>query len=317
MEPVTKTKIESGKAREKNKKLYKHKIKFLLWAGIGVGTVLILLSYAEWFPKLEWLKLIVEHLGSILFAVVTIHFIYDQYIKEEQMQDIQDTFKSFKEEQLEDIQDKFKSFFEEYQKPYEKLKQSGIINIYSTFDEREFAAYLQHTEKTDIYILTIWITHLPFLKDVITDLLKNKKCKVNILIFDPDIQDVLKRRADSLWTAAGVSEKTIAEGIKSNRNLLRAIYAKLPDPFKSNLKCRYFSDWITCPIYCCDDKMLVGNYMVDKLAYESHFIEIAGKESILYKNYRNHFDKTWENSLKNPEYDILRGFEDERNNSKE
>lgn len=196
---------------------------------------------------------------------------------------------------------------------FKEIKKSGVVDVYPKLNFEKLQRDLHGLTKTEIFFLTMWIPYIPSIKQALVDSVNNRQCSIRLLIFDPTSEAVILQRANSL-KIHGFDSESIKSLITQNRKELIAAYLEIDANKRHLFQCRFYNEWVSLSLYGFGDELLVGHYLMNNFATESHFLKVAGKDKGLYKEFRNHFDEIWKRSLAVDAFDLFIHLNDDHLN---
>jgi hypothetical protein len=81
---------------------------------------------------------------------------------------------------------------------YKNMRESGIVDVYSDLKIDKLKTDIEKVHRTEIRIIDIWMENFNRIENAIITALKNRKCEVKILLWNPMEIDAIENRARSL-----------------------------------------------------------------------------------------------------------------------
>jgi hypothetical protein len=252
-------------------------IKVFIIAGLFAVAGFLLIGYSEnHMTDLKW-KAIAEHVGAVLIAVCTLHFVNDLFLRKTFFKRIN------------------KAVEESMPRSFKRIRDSGIVDVYQTLSFDSLKKDIDEIKYAEIYFLTLWIPNLSSIYHSLISAVNERECTVKILIYKPAADDVsIEKRAKSI-ESMGYNEASLRNSIDENVTILKSAFKSINETAKAEnrFECKYYDQWISHPIYGLGDTLLIGHYLRNKISTETHYIKVSGNGSTLFSEMRKHFNDMW------------------------
>lgn len=177
---------------------------------------------------------------------------------------------------------------------YKNVKNCGIVDAYKELYLSSVQDNLRKAYNAEIRIMNIWIPWLYQYKNELVDAIENRKCKVKVILLNPDSTEAINRRAMSIRDKT--KPEQIKANIESNLHSLNFVFSKLNKSFHQNLKLKYSDGFVSTSLLGIGDTIRLGLYLNGRTASRGMQIKVVGPKGDFYKELTNHFDQEWSSS---------------------
>lgn len=260
--------------------LVRYKIIIISIIALILGVLLVVLSSPQKSLISIFKEEVIRDIG-ITFILIGIAIIfYEHFIRMNLVELIQQIYKNSKDDlkKLIDAQCEFKS-----------IKDSGLINVYST----EGSSEILNLARKNIKMLGITINYYftpggnEYKK--LQQLVKNG-CKLEILMLDSESEFVGYREKDE-------DNEHLKEQIELSFKIKKKFIEELPDEYKSNVKINFYDNYPVYSMTIIDDNLIrVTPFLYKKKGRACPTSDYIRKPGGVFEDYFEHFNDLWKSS---------------------
>lgn len=270
-----------------------------------VGCTVIILSLIIDEHEYHIIKLILEHLGSLMVIIAPIDLLRSIFIETDVTAERHKAVKEVIEEVINQnlhSKDTFESTIKriasevilEQQSTYSIFKRCGIQEVTTALDITKLLNEMSKLSNCKIRINVIFLPYCDRVSHVLHDCIVKRNCQLELVLCDPSLRDALESRR--IAVNPDLSPGYYPRMIKDNIREMNHLFNMLPPHLKQNMTVKKHRSFIGASMWGYADTYWIGSYLSGRMATDGTNIKIKGYDSFLFQEYRSHFKFEWKNA---------------------
>lgn len=267
-----------------------------------VGCAVIILSLIIDEVQYHVIKLILEHLGSLMVIIAPIDllrgFFIETGITEERHKAVKEIIEEVINQNLHG-KDAFESTIRrvasevivEQQTTYSIFKRCGIQEVTPALDITKVLNDISKLSNCKIRINVIFLPYCDRIAHVLHECIVKRNCQLELVLCDPSLRDALESRRKAV--NPDLSPGYYSRMIKDNIREMNHLFNMLPPHLKQNMTVKKHRSFIGASMWGYADTFWIGSYLSGRMATDGTNIKVKGYDSFLFQEYRSHFKFEW------------------------
>lgn len=249
-------------------------------ASLSLGVLLLLLAYT--LIATEPWRSIAKIAGETIVAATTVAMIFEVMLAAHRERALKTLIKNA----VRDIMPV----------RYLNIREHGVVDCFNELDIIKMRQRIEKCYDVDLRVQVIWVPQLDTLRMALLKAIDDRKCRVKILLVDPDTEvDALRARAACL---PGYTAERFQNSIRFNLEVLATMKKELRNPLR--LQVRLHRGFIAASLYGYGESLLVGLYLNNgHVSSDGLHFKISDTRSSFYRQLSDHFEASWEGAGNN------------------
>ena len=174
---------------------------------------------------------------------------------------------------------------------YRNLAKAGVDDAFSSLHVGRWKDKIRKLSGTHIRILKMYIPDITEIEDVLFEAIQSRRCSAQVLLLNPESDEVLEKRAACLHD---MDAAAIKDRINSNIRRITSIWKRLDSSRRHALELRLHSSFVAASLHGQGDEFTMGLYLRGRTATQGVQLRVRGAGKELFQHLSYHFAEEWE-----------------------